>query len=88
MNLNSMRLIIDQADNGFTVTHENTLTEDGKTHTESTAFVFEGYERTALEKLLTHVAEAFGEPHDRRGKENVRISWDGVGSKVEQESVL
>jgi hypothetical protein len=28
-----MRLTIDEADNGFTVTHEKTFIEDGKTHT-------------------------------------------------------
>jgi hypothetical protein len=76
---------IEETENGFLITHDTVETDDstGTTQQHSAKHCIEGSERDGLEKLLTYVAEHYGEPYSKHGSDNVRISWDRKGSKLE-----
>ena len=78
------KTIIEVAENGFLVTHVNEFIEDGVAgHEESRHVIEDVDERGGIRKLLTYVGEFFGEPFDRFGKENIRITFDRIGYKAE-----
>lgn len=76
------QVIIEQAENGYVVTHMNAgHNERGIYFEEETREVFGGDD--ALVPMLTYIGEHFGEPYDRYGTENIRISFDRKGHKAE-----
>lgn len=80
---------IRKADNGFILTERywdgDNIEEGLKIKEEIIEEVIEEAddEKEALKRLLLLVAEKFGYMEDKYGKENLRISFDGKGRKVE-----
>jgi hypothetical protein len=76
---------IEETENGYVVTHDSWETDDstGAIKQDSAKHCIEGSERDGLTKLLTYIAEHYGEPYSKYGSDNVRISWDRKGSKLE-----
>jgi len=76
---------IKEADNGFIVTLTNEFTDDkGVWSEDETVWLCEGEgDNKNLAKLLTYLGEWYGEPYNPRGNENIRISFDRPGHKVE-----
>ena len=80
----SLKTIIETAENGFLITHINDFVVDGIIEHEESKYVIEDEDdRGGIRKLLTYIGEHFGEPFDRFGKENIRISFDRIGHKAE-----
>jgi len=62
---------VKRIDNGFLV------------HVGSEEKAFTGGEREALADMLVYVGEFFGEPYDKFGGENIRVSFDRKGPKAD-----
>lgn len=82
-----MRIIrMIETNNGYYVEIERHIIEDNKTIKEIDRYVLEDEDsddRVILEKTINFLAEHFGLSYDKFSKENLRISWDRAGSKVD-----
>ena len=77
-----MKLTIIQADNGYVVTNHQEYDDDVKDE----IHVFEDDdERTGLKNMLEYVAESTGYFYDKFKRNNLSITFDRVGHKVEDE---
>lgn len=74
------KLIIQEAENGFIITLLP-VTDDDLIVNE--IIENEGTDKEAMTKLLTKIAEHFGESYNKYSKENINITWDKKGHKVE-----
>lgn len=71
------KYIIERAENGFVLT--SPTNEDGSRD----IYVFEGEDDDAFVKLATQLSYIFVKDHNKFGSDNIKITWDGKGRKVE-----
>lgn len=73
-----MKIEIEQTQNGY-ILREDSTSFGGEVETR----VFEAYEsdKQAFAALVMQMAESLGFLHDRFKNDNLRISWDALGSK-------
>lgn len=77
-----MKLIIEDTRNGYIV-KERVEDDDGKHHYEKDVIEEIVDERETLKVLLEMVAERFGIFHDKYKSDNLNITFDKKGYKVE-----
>jgi len=76
---------ITKADNGFVMVHSEEI-EDGIERSITEVIACYGDERRTMTQLLLWMGQHFGSMdivYDKFGKDNLRISWDRKGHKVE-----
>lgn len=92
-----MKLTIEQTNNGYILSWQEeglerrpSLSAISETYPETLVFreqkeVIEGDEEDnkVIEKLLYRVAEFFGAPYEKYGENNLNISWNKKGHKLE-----
>ena len=74
-------LNIEKAENGWVLSHAEE-TEEGKYEVVK-ELVIDEMDNQGMTNLLMAVNDYFGKSYDKFGKENLNITWDGVGSKIE-----
>jgi ribulose bisphosphate carboxylase small subunit len=83
------RIEIIKADNGYIVTHtyiEDTQPNGINIMAQDTTVIEGDTDKEALKKMLEAVAEYSGVMYDKYGKENLRISFDKKGHKIDDEN--
>lgn len=77
---------ITTVEDGFIIKHyswEGTTESGEKTYKEDVEVIEEEDERKALKRLLEKIAELCGYTYNKYGKENLRISFDKKGHKID-----
>lgn len=79
-----MNIEITHAENGYMVEYESSIRSDNG-QIEKTFFVFEYADdaKLALTRLFEWMAERDGYGYDKFGTENLNITWDKKGHKVD-----
>ena len=76
------KIEIEKIDNGYILLWKEEL-EDGTFRIEKEVIEESDTEKKTISRLLYRIAEFFGDSYDKYGKENLRISWNKKGRKID-----
>ena len=76
------KIEIEKSDKGYILSRKEEI-EDGTFRTEKEVIEENDTEKKTMSRLLYRIAEFFGDNYDKYGKENLKISWNKKGSKVD-----
>jgi hypothetical protein len=79
---NMNKLIIEQCENGWILSHEEP-DENGVIKIEKQLVVDEDDNKVGMTELLTKVAEHFGYCYDKWSENNLSITWNNRGHKLQ-----